>query len=249
MSTLRSKRSNSQAGITLIELLISLIVLSIVTAMLVQGWINLQRASATVARTNDARSIVRDALARISNELRGSQPTTLPTPSATGMPAAQPPLTQASPYSVTFYSAYNSSAANADGSGVAAVRPTRIWLDTATAQSAPWNPQCKTLYWQRDMNSNGSFTDSIDRKIILARNIANEYVPDPTNGTSGTSYTPVFRYAYDDGTQIVWTDDANSVLSAIVGLRVRLIVNIKMGGTPKYIDTTTTITMRNASSD
>lgn len=248
MSTLRSQRSHNQAGLTLIEVLISLIVLSIVTAMLVQGWINLQRASAIVVTTNDARSDMRDAMARVSNELRASQPTALPTPSATGAPAAQPLLTEASPYSVTFYSAYNSSAANADGSGVAALRPTRIWLDTAHAQSAPWNAQCKTLYWQRDMNSNGSFTDSIDRKIILARNVANEHVADPTNGTSGTSYTPVFRYAYDNGTQIMWTDDANSVLSAIVGLRVRLIVNTKTRGTPKYVDTTTTITLRNARS-
>jgi prepilin-type N-terminal cleavage/methylation domain-containing protein len=236
----------SQAGLTLIEVLVAMIVLAIVSTMLVTGWINLQRASATALLTNDARATGRDAMARISSELRVAQPTALPTPSATGTPEAEPVVTEASPYSVTFNSAYNSSSANADLSGVGAVRSTRIWLDTATAQSAPWNAECKTLYWQRDMNKNGSFTDPDDQTIILARNIANENVPDPT---SGTSYTPVFRYAYNDGSDIVWTDDATSVLSAIVGVRVRLIVNAKMGGTPKYIDTTTTISLRNASAD
>jgi prepilin-type N-terminal cleavage/methylation domain-containing protein len=242
--TLRQHTRSREGGLTLIEVLVSMIVLAIISTMLVTGWINLQRASTTALSTNDARATGRDAMARVSSELRAAQPTVLPTPSASGTPVSQPVVTQASPYSVTFNSAYNSSSSNSDGSGVAAVRPTRIWLDTSTAQPAPWNPQCRTLYWQRDMNSNGSFTDSADQTIILARNIANEYVPDATNGTS---YTPVFRYAYNDGSNIVWTDDANAVLSAIVGVRVRLIVDAKMGGAPKYIDTTTTISLRNAS--
>ena len=237
-----------QAGITLIELLITMIVLAIVSTMLIMGWINLQRASATVVRTDNARATGRDAMARISNELRACQPTALPTPSATNMPSSESPVTAASPHSVTFYSAYNSAAANPDGSGVAAVRPTRIRLDVATAQSAPWNPACRTLYWERDMNSNGSFGDSVDRSMVLARNIANLLVADATNGTS---YTPVFRYAYRSGGTVQWTDNASSSLdlSTIVGIRVRLIVDTKMGGVPRYIDTTTTVRLRNASGD
>ena len=164
------------------------------------------------------------------------------------MPSPESPVTAASPHSVTFYSAYNSAVANSDGSGVAAVRPTRIRLDEATAQSAPWNPACRTLYWERDMNSNGSFGDSVDRSVVLARNIANLLVADATNGTS---YTPVFRYAYRSGGTVQWTDNASSSLdlSTIVGIRVRIIVDTKMGGVPKYIDATTTVRLRNASSD
>lgn len=230
----------------MIELLIAMVVLAIVTTMLIQGWMNLQRATATVVRTNNARASGRDAMARISSELRASQPTALPTPAGTAMPTPDPPILEASPYSVTFYSAYNSSSANADGSGVAAVRPTRLWLDTANPQAAPWNPLCRTLYWQRDMNGNNVFTDTVDRSFPLAFNIANEDVADPINGTA---YTPVFRYAYLDGGDVQWTDDANSVLSSIVGVSVRLVVNTKMGGTPKYVDTTTTVRLRNASRD
>ena len=235
------------SGISLVELLVSMIILGIITTLLVTAWTTLQRASATVVRTDNARATGRDALARISSELRASQPTMLPSPSGTGMPASETPLIGASPNSITFYSAFNSTAANQDGSGVDALRPTRLRLDTA-AQTAPWNPACRTLYWERDMNTNGSFTDAADRSVILARNIANLQVVDSTNGTS---YTPVFRYAYRSGATIDWTDNADDSLdvSTIVGIRVRLIVDAKMGGSPKYIDTTTTVRLRNASVD
>ena len=98
------------------------------------------------------------------------------------------------------------------------------------------------------MDSNGSFTDSGDRSMVLARNIANLNIADATNGTS---YTPVFRYAYRSGGAVQWTDNADSSLdlATIVGISVRLIVDAKMGGVPKYIDTTTTVRLRNASSD
>lgn len=247
--TVSSRRGcrSPQGGISLIELLISMVILGIITTMLITGWISLQRATATVTRTDNARATGRDAMARISSELRASQPTVLPTPSGTGMPDAETPIAAASPNSVTFYSAFNSAVANQDGSGVDALRPTRLRLDTA-AQTAPWNPACRTLYWERDMNSNGSFADTVDRSMVLARNIANLHVADPTNGTS---YTPVFRYAYQSGAAILWTDNAADTLdlSTIVGVRVRLVVDAKMGGAPKYIDTTTTVRLRNAAVD
>jgi len=237
-----------QAGVTLIELLVSMLILGIVTTMLVAGWISLQGAFGTVVQTNDARATVRDAMSRISSELRGSQPTALPDPFITPPPSLEPPVIAAAPMSVTFYSAYNSSAANADGSGVTAVRPTRIRLDTA-AQTAPWNPACRSLYLERDMNSNGIFTDSGDRSIELAKNVANWNVADATNGTL---YTPVFRYAYrDTDGDVLWTDNAASSLdlASIIAIRARLIIDTKMAGTPRYVDTTTTVRLRNASSD
>jgi len=249
------QRGDSQAGLTLIEVLISLIILSIISTMLVVGWINLQRASATAVRTNNARATARDAMSRISSELRGAQPTSLPVATLPGEddPILEPPLTMAAPMEVRFSSAFNSSGANADGSGLAALRPTRLWLDTGTVPSAPWNPQNRTLYLQRDMNGNGSFTDAADRSIMLARNVANTSIPDAGNGPSGTTYTPVFRYAYRPagGGAPLWTDNAAASLdlSSVVAISVRLIINKKMGGAPSYVDLTTTVRLRNASSD
>lgn len=245
MLTMRRKRHGTQAGITLVELLIAMIILGIVSTMLIGGWASLQRASAFALRTDTARATARDAMGRISSELRDAQPATLPTaaPTATSTPTPQPPLTLAQPMEVRFYSSFNSSGANADGSGTAALRQTRIWLDTSG--SAPQ----KTLYWQRDLNGNGSFTDTSDRSMVLARNVVNNSLADATNGTS---YTAIFRYAYRDGSgNVQWTDNSGSslVLSTVVAIRVRLIIDANMSRTPTYVDITTTVRPRNASSD
>lgn len=252
MLTFRRELCGSQAGLTLIELLASIVILGIVSTMLIVGWINLQRASASAVRTNNARGTVRDAMSRISIELRGAQPTALPT--QTPSPAAQPPVTLATPMEVRFHSAFNAPDANSDGSGVAALLATRIWLDTSAVPPAPWNPQGRTLYLQRDVDGNGSFSDAADRSIILARNVANGKLADPTNGTwPGTTYTPVFVYGYRaaEGDPVLWTDNADSslTLASIVAIRARLIIDRKMGGAPHYIDLTTTVRLRNASSE
>ena len=252
MAVTRDRPGRSQDGLTLIEVLISMIILSIVTTMLVMGWVNLQRGSAFALSSNNARASARDAIARVSNELRAAQPTTLPTPtpSATVTPAAQPPITAATQWDVSFYSAYNSANAAADGSGVAAsaVRLTRIYLDTSTVPPAPWNPQGRTLYLLRDMNGNGTLTDSADLKVLLARNVVNTVIADPTNGTS---YTALFRYAYRTSVSspAQWMDNTSGtlVLGNIVAIRVRVIIDANIAHTPKYIDATTTVRLRNAS--
>lgn len=246
MLMLKGKRKASQSGVTLVELLAAMVILSIVTTMLIMGWVNMQRASATAVRTNNARATARDAMSRISAELRGAQPTSLPTatPSATATPDPLPPLVAASPMDVTFYSSFNSVDANADGSGLAALRRTRIWLDTGTAQPAPWNPLRRTLYLQKDMNGDGTFTDPGDTSTILARNVANSTLATPE---------PVFEYGYRTSITepVLWIDNADSSLDLgeVVAIRVRLVIDRNMGSTPNYIDLTTTVRLRNASGE
>jgi prepilin-type N-terminal cleavage/methylation domain-containing protein len=251
MLRLNGRGRRGQAGITLIELLVSIVVLAILSTMLVTVWLNVNRSSTSVVIASDSRATARDAMSRISSELRGAQPTALPTatPSATATPSRQPPFTMAAPMEVRFYSAFNNSSPSSyGGSRLTALRPTRIWLDTATVPSAPWSAQGRTLYLQRDMNINGSFTDSVDRSMVLARNVFNNKIADSANGTA---YTAVFRYAYRDaGGHIVWTDNAGStlILGSIVAIRVRLIVDTNSSRAPNYIDTSTTVRPRNASS-
>ena len=235
----RRRRLRGQEGLTLIETLISMIILIVITTMIIIGWANLQRASAKVLTTNHARADLRGAMSRISAEVRAAQPQALPTSVAS--PTAVALLSVASPYSVRFYSAFNAGGANTDGTGVTAMRLTQISLDTSTVPSAPWNPLCRTLYWQRDSNNDGAIT-AADRKIILARNVANYRLS-----------TSVFRYGYraleDD--PVEWTDNASGSLdlATIVAVNVRIIIDRKMGGTPSYVDLTTTVRLRNAVSD
>jgi prepilin-type N-terminal cleavage/methylation domain-containing protein len=231
----------SQAGITLIELLVSMIILGIVSTMLIAGWVNLQRASAFAVQSNNARASARDAIDRISSELRAAQPQTLPADFA----ASYPLFTVAQPMEAVFYSSFNQAGANLDGSGTGVLKLTRIYLDTSgpTAQ--------KTLYWQRKTDSSPGWTSDY-RQILLARNVVNDSVPN-TDASPTTSYTAIFRYGHLDDVddRLVWTDnaDASLDLSTIVAVQVRLIVDANTGRAPKYTDLSTTVIPRNVVAD
>ena len=82
----------------------------------------------------------------------------------------------------------------------------------------------------------------------------NNVIPDPTtDGPSKTSSTPVFRYAYraTAGGPILWTDNETSSLAmaSILAIRVRLIIDKSLARGPNYVDITTTLRLRNASSE
>ena len=62
-----------QAGLSMIELVVTLVILSVIGTMLVGGWISLQRSFAFAQAKNTARATARDALARMSSEFRGAR--------------------------------------------------------------------------------------------------------------------------------------------------------------------------------
>jgi prepilin-type N-terminal cleavage/methylation domain-containing protein len=237
------QRCRPQAGMTLIEILIALTIFAIVTTMLVGGWINLQRSSVFAVQTLDARATVRDALGRISSELRDGQPTALPTapPASTSMPAL---FTIAQPTEVEFYSVFNLAGADDEGSGTAR-RLTRIWLDTAGS-----TPQLD-LYWQRDTNGN-DIIDGADRTRLLASDVVNNSIPN-SSVTPQAPYTAIFRYWYRDASGALSKADAipgaDLADTQIVAVQVRLIVDANLNRAPSPIDLTTTVRPRNASVD
>jgi prepilin-type N-terminal cleavage/methylation domain-containing protein len=226
--TRRPHRSAAQRGITLIELLVSMIILGVVTTMLILGWTSLQRSYASGVKTSNANAEARDALSRASREIRDAQPATITTPAGS-------PFTLASANEIDYYSAFNATGQRADGSGTGALRLTRIYLDTGGSAAQ------KSLYLQRDTNASGGF-DSADRKTVLARNVVNTSVP------STGSPTPVFTYGYRDGsgTFTTATSMATTDLSKIISVQIRLIVDANLSHTPTYADLQTTVRPRNA---
>lgn len=226
-------RSKGQAGVTLVELLVSMIILTIVTTLLIAGWASLQNSYAQSVKTNDARAEVRDAVARMSREIRDAQPATLTT-------TGQSPFTVANPLEVAFYSAFNSPGARADGTGIGVLRLTRYYLDTSGG-----TPQ-KTLYWQRDTDNSGTFT-AADRKIVLASAVVNNSVPN-TNVMPNKSYTAIFTYGYRDGSANFTTADTigSSDLVKIISVQIHLVVDVNLSHSPVYADLQTTVRPRNA---
>lgn len=233
MRTSRRETGSLENGITLVELLVAMIILGVVTTLLITGWIALQSSYARSVRANNARAEVRDAVARMSRDIRDAQPITLASPAAA-------PFTLAGPMEVDYYSAFNSPATRADGTGLAALRLTRIYLDTAGS-----SPQ-KTLYWQRDTDNSGAF-DSADRKIVLARSVVNNSIAD-AGVSPATTYTAIFTYGYrtTSGDYAAANTIATADLTKIVSVGIRLIVDVDLGHSPTYAELQTTVRPRNA---
>jgi len=238
-----------ESGITLIEILISMIVLSIITTMLIVAWISLQRGAAFAVSSNNARSTARDAISRIGTELRAAQPTAVPTPAAsmTAMPTGLPPIKAAGQWSVQFWSVYNNPNALSDGTGVASGVPrlTEIALNPLGSTDPK---EMQTLYLRRDLNNNGSVADTGDLKIVLARNVVNKVLYAQNSNAQEYSLF-VYGYRSSSAYPVTWFDNRDSTLdlSTIVAVRARVIVDANISHTPKYIDTTTTVRLRNAS--
>lgn len=218
-----------QAGFTLVEILVTMIVLCIVTTMIIGGWIALQSSYAHTVNENDARSTAASALDFAANELRDAQPQQVTTP-------AQSPFTLASPDEVDYYSSHDQPGTASDGSGTGNLRLTRIYLDTATGK----------LWWQRDTDGNGAF-DSGDRSILLASNVIDASTPD-TSVSPSTPTTAVFTYGYLDANGALQTATSltSTQLAAIVSVRVHLVVAASASRTTSPADLQITVVPRNA---
>lgn len=241
MRTSLSGKRGSQAGMTLIEVLVAMLIMAVISTMLVGGWISLQRSYIFTSLTNSARATARDAMDRMSSDLRASQPPTAAVTTQFYLPATPTYPYMCGPTSCVFYSAYNNFAA-ADGSGPAlagsappsgsAIRLTAIWLDTSTS----------TLYWQRDTDNNG--LTASDRKIVLAkecvvntavtpsRNIFTYYFRDPVSGAFSHAST-------------LASSGANGV-AGLRSVRMELVVDVNLSHSPTYVDLVTTVRPRNA---
>jgi prepilin-type N-terminal cleavage/methylation domain-containing protein len=227
-----TKRRRSQAGITLTELLVSIVILGILSTMLVGTWISLQRSFAFAQQTNTARASARDALDRVSAELRDAQPPTTTSTTPFYFTLSAPYVCDAN--DCVFYSAYNNLQAAADGADRNQLRLTAIWLDTSGTTNQ------KTLYWQRDTNNNGTF-DSTDQKIILARNVVN---------TASGVNRPIFTYVFRDTSNNYTTSNSLTAanVATLVSVNIELVVDSNLKHTPTRIDLISTVRPRNQGS-
>ena len=243
---LPARRARSQqAGFTLIEVLISMFIMTIITTMLVGIWIVLLHTSAFAEADNTASATGRDALDRVSAELRAAQPN----PTAT--PAAATPfvLSLSAPYvcdadDCTFYSAYNNSAIYSDGSsgspgnGTSQLRLTSIWLDqTGTGE--------RQLHWTRDTNNDGILGDTLngvpDKTFVLANNVVN---------TAASINRPIFTYVFRDtsGNYTTANTVTSTTVASLVAINIEIVIDANLTDKPAYVDFVSTVRPRNVAS-
>jgi prepilin-type N-terminal cleavage/methylation domain-containing protein len=232
MKILRTKRRSRQDGFTLIEVLVSMVIMGVVSTMMIGIWIVLTHASAFAQADNTAASSARDALDRVSAELRDAQPsaTINTTPFI---------FTQSSPYlcdgyDCTFYSSYNNALTKTQSgiNGEAQVLPTSLYLDTSGT-----TPQ-KKLYWIRDTNGDGTLNPATDKRMLLSNNVVN---------TAASVNKPIFTYVFCDASNNYTTSNSlnSTSVKTLVAINVELVVDANLNDKPTYIDLVSTVRPRN----
>ena len=212
-------RAQRQTGMTLVELLVAMIILSVLTTMIIGAWISLQSSYANSISSDRARETARDAMSRLRREIRDAQR------QPAGQPlAGWPAIISAGPNEIRFSTAFNDP--GSDGAG--RILLTRYWYDGSTG----------CIYRQRDTNVSGAF-DGGDRTDVLARNIVNSVTPDTSNPT------PLFRYSYVDGNGDLQTTTTMSDPTRILTVQIRILADLNPGHSPIYMELISTAQPRN----
>ena len=247
-------RRTREDGFTLIEVLVSMIIMGVVSAMLIGIWIVLTRSAGFAQADNTAAATARDASDRISAELRDCQPAaaTSVNPYIFSISCTYPVnkgTITCDANDCIFYSAYNNAGTmlgsdvtpspGTTDSGAAAVLPTAIILDTSGTAAQ------KKLWWVRDTNKDGSF-DAGDKAIKLATNVVN---------TSGTVNKAIFTYTfattsgstttYSTSTSLTAATVWNPPTSSLASIQVEVVIDANLNDKPTYVDLVSVVRPRN----
>jgi len=212
----------NQIGISLVELLVAMTIMTIISTMIIMSWSALQNSYSYTVKSSQARNIARDAVERMRREIRAMQPQT----------SGGASVVSAGPNELRFTTAYNDFESDTSGE----ILLTRYYYQFDSSQRpAQWR-----IYRQRDTNGDGAFTSS-DRTILVADNVSNGTVPDMAHPT------PVFEYTYLDSSDVpqASTSVTGADLARIVQVQMRVITDVNPAHAPSYFDLVTTVRPRN----
>jgi len=233
MRALRNRRQQGrQSGISLIELLVSMVVMGILSTLILMVWFTLQSSYASSEQNAVQRDDARQALWRMAAEIRDAQ----------GVGGGAP-VTSAAANTIVITTSFNN-AGNTD-------QPTD---PTATDTNVhrvrySYNPSTRRIYRTEDTNFDGSFADK--DQVVYLNNVVNCSIPS-SYSEGDYLYTPIFRYSYYDtgGTLRTVNNMAEAVppvdTSQLLNVQIRLLVDVKPNKSPTYMDLQTTVQPRNA---
>ena len=255
----RRPRAREQQGITLVELLVAMAIMSVITAMLLMGWFALSRSWAFTTHSADARDSGRQAMQRIQREVRDAEkpPQAYLGTNPSGAPDAI--LFRARAYWIAFSSTFN----DADNA-------TAGWTGP-TPTPSPSRPHLvvyrlysdRTLWRFEDLDNDGK----IDTQGTPF-DMASEYPPDFTHSANeqqtGEGATlmlkdvvnyadaphraPLFDYNYYDSAGVLASDHAlyGADRLAIIAVQLRLLVDLDPTKAPLFADLRGTAQLRNS---
>jgi prepilin-type N-terminal cleavage/methylation domain-containing protein len=240
MTSLRVPRSRSgEAGMTLVELMIGLIIMSILSTMVLMGWFALSRSYSYSISSNNARDDARGAMSRMARELRDAE---------RHQSVAEPQIVRARARWVEFYSTFNE-AGNTSPTLAPHLVMYRLYPDgelwrfedrdgdgienvSMGGSTEPW-PANSWLVGEQ-LNGEGA--------TLMIPHVVNDVVTSPSNPT------PLFRYGYyeTDGSLVQDSNVyGNDNRSRIVSVEIHLLVDLNPSHSPIYADLLTTAELRN----
>lgn len=214
---LRRDRGDHQSGLTLIELLVGMIITGVLSTMVLMGWFALQDSYSFTTRSDKQRELARDAMARVTREIRDIQ--------------AQEevnPVVVATENEFWFYSGFN--------------LPNQLPTDKPRATRYTYDPDTDTLYRQRDRSTDANQSPMDEPLQPVVKDVVNGQVP---SGTLPS--TPVFTYViYDGEGHQVRTSTPNSTeMQRLLSVEINLIVDLNPGRSPNHVDLRTAAQPRN----
>lgn len=228
--------ARDQSGLTLMELLISLIIASIVSMMIFMSWFSLNQSYSYSVHSNKARDLARLAMAHMEREIRDAESVSS---------SDDPGIVRARGFWVLFTTTFNTTG-NSNATMVPHLVMYRLYKD-------------KSLWRFEDVNGNGVIagvdanvtTDDTDFDIheqtggegaqLVCRDTVNYIVP------SGGE-TPLFEYSYYDDNGVLQLDPYVYTIpnrQRILAVQIHLLVDLNPKRSPTYADLLTTAQLRN----
>lgn len=262
-STVSNRRLRGGArrrdGVSLVELLIAMSIMTVISAMIVMGWAAAQRSWAYSRNSAEARDLARVGLSRMTREIRDAEVPSNAYLASTGLPLSSPSIVRSRQMWIAFFTTFNQPGSMPD------VKPRLVVYCAYSADGQLW--RYADLNGDGQNGTNGSWADAIDdltshgvtsasaeavqtttwegrQKVV--DHVVNWGNPDPN--VPGSTFTDVFRYSCW-GTSGVLNQDSpvtgDQNRSGIVGVQIHLLVDLNPAHSPAYIDLMTTAQMRN----
>lgn len=228
--------ARDQSGLTLMELLISLIIMSIVSMLIFMSWFSLNQSYSYSVNSNEARDSARLAMAHMEREVRDAESVAT---------SAECAIVRARGFWVLFTTTFNTSG-NTNPTMVPHLAMYRLYDD-------------ESLWRYEDLNGNGviggvdinTTTDDTNFNTaeqtngegaqLVSRNVVNYIVP------SG-SETPLFEYSYYDDNGDLQLDPyvyTTPNRQRILAVQIHFLVDLNPRRSPTYCDLLTTAQLRN----
>lgn len=212
-----------QSGMTLVELLVAMLIMGILSAMIIGGWVTLTKAYSSTSRSNRQRDFANQAIARMAREIRDAQKIPAGTSAA---------FVRAYPSEIRFYSTFNTSTAD---NPTTTPRLTRFIL-----KANDGTPDVGTIY--RELSGTDGFFEGEGGDT--GGNISHRVVGDVVNLRTGDE---LFTYHAIDPLTGSMLQGMTTLVPAdrIQTVSILLQVDLNPGKSPNYMDIETTVEPRN----